>query len=551
MTAGLNSPSYTTQKSIIIRAHGPRKTHAEVPAEPRRYPPLYRISGCHVSCAGGGRPGASALRFIDLFGGLGGFHLALKDLGHECVFASEIDPELRELYLKNFPDAHGTVYGDLRECIDKVPAHDILCAGFPCQPFSKSGDRRGTRDEIRGTLFHEIVKILEKRRPRYVILENVGNFERLDGGRTWRIVREHLLRLGYKVRGTEHVTSGGSGLISPHHLGFPHTRERFFAVASAGDLPGDVFPEPERTRKTSLKDIVQPNYELSTEEKRETALTEHRIDCINHWNKFIARLPESIDLPSFPIWGDEILATYPFERKTPYACTARELRPYVSHMGLPRGAKKRELLAVLPSYARTPERRFPSWKVDFIRQNREWFNEIMPFISLGWIRRLFEFPPSLRKLEWNCQGEERDLWRHVLQFRPSGLRVKRYTSCPALVAMTTTQIPILGPKRRFVTRIEGLRLQGFPDHHQLPRLRDAAFNALGNAVHVAVVRAIAERLIGKRAAAPRSGLTATLAVRNGHVSSMNGSAEIPRGVTAIVGPGPEKRRPAAVAGAGS
>ena len=65
-------------------------------------------------------------------------------------------------------------------------------------------------------------------------------------------------------------------------------------------------------------------------------------------------------------------------------------------------------------------------------------------------RNLAMFPPSLRKLEWNCKGEERDLWHHVLQFRPSGLRAKRYTSSPALVAMTTTQIPILGPKRRFL-----------------------------------------------------------------------------------------------------
>jgi DNA (cytosine-5)-methyltransferase 1 len=112
-----------------------------------------------------------------------------------------------------------------------------------------------------------------------------------------------------------------------------------------------------------------------------------------------------------------------------------------------------------------------------------------------WIKRLFEFPPSFRKLEWNCKGEHRDLWKHVLQFRPSGLRVKRYTSSPALVAMTCTQIPILGPKHRFITQIEGLRLQGFPDSHKLPKKRDSAFRALGNAVHVLVVREMARRLI--------------------------------------------------------
>src|SRR6202011_1339873 len=97
------------------------------------------------------------------------------------------------------------------------------------------------------------------------------------------------------------------------------------------------------------------------------------------------------------------------------------------------------------------------------------------------------------KLEWNCHGEVRDLYEHVLQFRPSGLRVKRMRTAPALVSMTTTQIPIVGPQKRFITRTEGLRLQGFPDDHHLPKARRDAFAALGNAVHVELVRLIAEK----------------------------------------------------------
>lgn len=435
------------------------------------------------------------LRFVDLFAGLGGFHLALRGLGHECVFVSEADPELRELYPKNFVDAHGLVHGDIRECREKVPAHDILCAGFPCQPFSKSGDQRGMRDKTRGTLFHEILGILDRHRPQYVILENVGNFERHDGGRTWKIVEGSLTELGYEVRGTEHVSSGGHGLISPHHLGFPHTRERFFVVASRGPLPTDPFPKAQRDRVTTLRDVVQAKSELSRGDLAETALTAQQVSCINHWGELLTKLPDDVDLPSFPIWGDEIVASYRFRDKTPYACTAKELRRYVSQFRPPRHAKKAQLMALLPSYARVKERKFPKWKTDFIEQNREWFEEISLCLSSRWIGRLLRFPPSLRKLEWNCQGEDRDLWKHVLQFRPSGLRVKRYTSCPALVAMTTTQIPILGPKRRFITRVEGLRLQGFPDSHNLPGGRERAFQALGNAVHVAVVKAVARRLL--------------------------------------------------------
>ena len=105
------------------------------------------------------------LRFIDLFAGMGGFHRALTALGHECVFASEIDDEMRALYLKNFPTMKDRVFGDIRQAKDKVPTHEILCAGFPCQPFSKSGAQLGTSDETRGTLFHESLEILKIKMP--------------------------------------------------------------------------------------------------------------------------------------------------------------------------------------------------------------------------------------------------------------------------------------------------------------------------------------------------------------------------------------------------
>ena len=438
------------------------------------------------------------MKFIDLFAGLGGFHVALSSLGHECVFASEVDSELREVYLKNFPEMRGRIFGDIRESKIRVPKHDVLCAGFPCQPFSKSGAQAGLLDKTRGTLFHEILEILAQWKPKFVLLENVGNFERHDSGRTWKIVRKSLQEFGYEVWGTEHVTSGGHGLISPHHLGFPHTRERFFVVASQKKLSSDPFPSRTPTIETSLKNIQLPNADLTPLDRVETHIDEHYVRCIDHWNVLLERIPSNVDLPSFPIWGDELGAKYPFQKKTPYASTAIELRKVLSLENL-KAMPKRELVASLPNYARTPVRRFPDWKVAFIRQNREWFEKISPHLTKRWISTLNTFPPSLRKLEWNCQGEERNLWKHVLQFRPSGLRVKRYSSSPALVAMTTTQVPILGPKKRFISRVEGLRLQGLADDHALPVHRDLAFRALGNAVHVGVVRAIAERAFGKSA----------------------------------------------------
>src|SRR6185436_16013615 len=236
-------------------------------------------------------PNNEQMKFIDLFAGLGGFHSALRSLGHECVFASEIDDELRELYSVNFPEMKGRIFGDIRKYREQIPNHDVLCAGFPCQPFSKSGAQLGLHDKIRGTLFDEIIYILEKHRPKYVVLENVGNFERHDNGRTWQIVKEKLIKLGYDVRGTEHLTSGGPGLISPHHLGYPHSRERFFIVASLNKLPENPFPETNRYSITTLKSIVQKKSELTTRDLIECAPTKQQLDCIDHWDKFISRLP--------------------------------------------------------------------------------------------------------------------------------------------------------------------------------------------------------------------------------------------------------------------
>ena len=449
------------------------------------------------------------MRFIDLFAGLGGFRLALERLGHECVFASEIDGGLREVYNRNFPEGPA-IEGDIRRSKDRVPPHDVLCAGFPCQPFSKSGTQAGLKDKTSGTLFHEILEILRAHKPTYAILENVGNFERHDKGRTWRIVKSSLEGLGYEVRGTEHIASGGQGLLSPHHLGCPHHRERFFAVASLESLPKETFPLRDRSRLTSMAEIVQQKDKLSERDRVETLIGDQHRRCIEHWNIFLDALPEEkVDLPSFPIWGDEIGATYSYEETTPWVqLLAARFGSSYSKNGK---VSTREDFDALPSYARREVTEFPDWKVRFIKSNRDWFASIRGDLSQEWLSTLRTFPPSLRKLEWNCQGEDRDLWKHILQFRPSGLRVKRFANSPSLVAMTSTQIPILGPEQRHLSRIEGLRLQGFKDDFCVPESRTETFKALGNAVHVDVVYEIAKRLLRVEAA--------SVAIAQSHVAA--------------------------------
>src|SRR5579859_6180123 len=113
------------------------------------------------------------MRFIDLFAGLGGFHLALEKLGHRCVFASELNVELQAIYAENFGL---TPKGDIRDVpISAIPAHEILCAGFPCQPFSKAGEQDGFDCPSWGDLFDQVVAILKYHKPEFLLLENVPN----------------------------------------------------------------------------------------------------------------------------------------------------------------------------------------------------------------------------------------------------------------------------------------------------------------------------------------------------------------------------------------
>ncbi len=186
-----------------------------------------------------------SLRFIDLFAGLGGFHLALSDLGHKCVFACESDADLAALYEKNFGLKP---HGDIRTLdISKVPRHDVLCAGFPCQPFSKAGEQRGLACPQWGDLIDYVIRIIRTHKPRYFIIENVPNLMRHRSGKTWRTI-EHRLRLaGYSVK---------DQLLSPHQVGVPQVRERAFIVGSREGLDGFTAPEPVPEKRLSVHSVT-------------------------------------------------------------------------------------------------------------------------------------------------------------------------------------------------------------------------------------------------------------------------------------------------------
>lgn len=135
--------------------------------------------------------------FIDLFAGIGGFHLAFQGLGGECVFACEIDSHARKTYLSNHSLSEKLFASDINEIdINDIPDHDVLCAGFPCQPFSQAGFKKGF-DDTRGTLFNNIYEIIKKKKPKGIFLENVRHLFKHDEGRTYSIIEEKIKSLGY------------------------------------------------------------------------------------------------------------------------------------------------------------------------------------------------------------------------------------------------------------------------------------------------------------------------------------------------------------------
>lgn len=420
-----------------------------------------------------------SLRFIDLFAGLGGFHLALEDLGHTCVFASELKENLASLYKENYglkPNRDIT-----KISVEKIPNHDILCAGFPCQPFSKAGQQKGLEDERNGSLFDTIVSILDYHKPSYFILENVRNLESHNDGKTWEYIEEQLsVQLGYSI---------DKKVLSPHNFGIPQHRERFFIVGSKHGLGGFDWPE-------TINDQTSIYNYLDDAPTNATNLEPEKSNVLDLWQEFLDRLPKDAKLPSWPIWSMEFGATYPFEEITPSASTSIKLGRSKGNFGTSLlGMSRDEKFQNLPSYARTEENKFPGWKKHYIRSNRAFYEEHKKRIEPV-VRKIQDLGiASWQKFEWNVQGGERNVRNYIIQFRGSGVRLKRTDYFPSLVCVST-QIPILGWEGRYITPTEGARIQSM-EGIKLPENLGTCFGALGNAVNADIIKMIAQGLFGK------------------------------------------------------
>lgn len=210
--------------------------------------------------------------FIDLFAGVGGIRLAFEGHGGSCVFSSEWDKFAQITYRENFG---GTPAGDITEVeSEQIPEHDILTGGFPCQPFSNAGLKLGFND-IRGTLFYEIARIMDDKKPSMALLENVKGFAGHDKGRTLKTVLETLDDMGYNAE---------YSVLNAKDFGVPQNRERIYIVALNREKLGNIgftFPKPsfkETNLGMILEDDVQEKYTLSKKlwDGHQRRLQQHR-----------------------------------------------------------------------------------------------------------------------------------------------------------------------------------------------------------------------------------------------------------------------------------
>lgn len=384
--------------------------------------------------------------FIDLFCGIGGFHQAMESLGGECVFASDIDADCRKTYENNYGIKP---QGDITKIEAKdIPAHDVLCAGFPCQSFSKAGNRRGFEDETKGTLFFDVCRILDFHKPKYALLENVRNLASHDHGNTWKVIHDSLEKIGYNLL-PEPV------IFSPHYIGIPQHRERVYIMCIRKDV-GEIRPfsfDKSKVQSCSIETILQNDNEIpSIQEYRISTDMENLIDL---WNEFLQSIKVE-RLPGFPIWTDRLRDLDTNEDLTQY----------------------------------------PTWKQNFILKNNELYVENRTFIN-DWLKRANKNPlffGAKAKLEWQAGNTDTpDIWNQIFQLRPSGIRVKVNTYFPALVAIVQTSI--IGSRRRYLTPRECARLQSFPDTFKYDSKLAQAYKQFGNAVNVECVKLFAEHML--------------------------------------------------------
>lgn len=425
------------------------------------------------------------IKFIDLFAGIGGFHKALENVANknkfniECVFVSEIDQESIVTYINNFSIEKEKIINirDLDENATQIPNHDFLFAGFPCQTFSNAGKKKGFLDEIRGTLFFDIVKILENKKPKYILLENVKHLVNHDQGKTWEIIIKILKNdLGY-------IIPKKPLILSPHEFGIPQERYRVF-------IPGVL-------KNQTNKDIEELTFNFENLKNNNILKNKSVIEIKKHiWENY---LEKNIDdryflnpnnekdkylINVFEAWNDFLInIKKPPNRTLPVIWTFEFNNDY-------------------------PINDFPVWKQKYITDMRNIYTENKKYID-KWLKKykVNSWNKREQKFEWQAGKDIKSIKDSFIQLRQSGIRCKSPIKFPTLVAMV--QIPLIYDNNnqywRYLTPREVANLQSFPKEYKIyneininKKNNDFySYKQFGNSVNCFIVSLIQEQLLKK------------------------------------------------------
>ena len=402
--------------------------------------------------------------FIDLCSGIGGFHQALSNMGMKCVLASDIDKECRNNYELNYKIKPK---GDLTKIdIKTIPSFDVLCAGFPCQPFSKAGQQNGFGDN-RGNIFFNICEIVKYHRPKYIILENVRNLSSHNKGDTWKVIKSSLDELDYD-------TYEKPVILNTLYFGVPQSRERVVILCKRKDLgPLPKLPSisKQNIKSTSLESIMEdecdPKYNITGKMKVTQEV----------WNEFLIILNTNhIVIPKFPIWTDWWDSDGNNTSVTKY------------NKKLTDEENKSSILQA---------------QIEFYKKYKNWIDKNRTFYQVNkeildpWLHKSRNQPlwlGAVRKMEWQTGKNKLTMSQVLWSPRGSGVRMKDINYSPTLVAMAS-MIPIYGPKSRQITPRECARLQSFPENYIIHSTDKIAYKQFGNAVNVQMIERSARFLI--------------------------------------------------------
>lgn len=401
--------------------------------------------------------------FIDLFAGIGGFHQAMRYIGGRCVLASEIDEDCIKTYKLNHKNSKNYLYGDVN-ClnIDSIPKFDVLCAGFPCQPFSKAGAQKGFNDEVRGNLFHRILEILDRHKEvKFIILENVRNLA--DKTENWDIIRIELGKRDFYI--TEEPI-----ILSPSDFGVPQIRERVYILGIRKDIRDETILTNGFIHMSDLKIdnyLVKCKLEdawkiLEKDVDDSYIVTEEQALMIEAWDEF--REHTNLRTVGFPIWFDY------------FGVGVANSNDFLIHSKF---------------------HSMPLWKQKFVKKNRQLYTENSCFID-KWAKKynMSSRIKLYRKFEWNCGSDADTIKDTIIQIRQSGIRAKRSNYFPSLVAMANTPIIWDKGKRNYrrITPREAANLQSFHKKYKFLGSDMTIYKQLGNSVNVKILKILGKRL---------------------------------------------------------